>query len=174
MDLTPIAREPMKLPAPARLVFGLLLCGLFLNSLPWSGKGLMIHPDFLLVVLLYWSVQQPRDVGQGWAFLLGLVMDVSDSMLLGQHSLIYVGAIFLAQMLRLRLLHLTLFEQALHIGAILMFARIIDVLLNLSLGYEFAGWWLFVAPLLGALCWPAVDFVATLPRFRRQRQGIGR
>ena len=95
-------------------------------------------------------------------------MDVADSALLGQHALCFVAAIFLAQLLRIRMLRLTVFEQALHVLAILLVAKAIETLLNLSLGRELPGVALVFAPLLGAVLWPLTHYVATLPRFRRR------
>jgi rod shape-determining protein MreD len=151
---------------------GALLIALLINLLPWSGWALMLRPDFLLLMLLYWVVHESRSVGQTWGFALGLIMDVADSALLGQHALVYVVAIFLTQLLRIRILHLTVFEQALHMLGILLIAQLIYVGLNLSLGREFAGWGLIGAPLLGALLWLPVHFLATLPRFRRRGETI--
>ena len=167
MDLSPASRDAMRLPAPFRLLVGSVLVALVLNLLPWSGALLRAHPDFLLLVLLYWAVHQPRSIGQGWGFMLGLVMDVANSVLLGQHALIYVMAIFLAQLLRLRMLQLSLLEQALHVLAVLLVAQALAVLLNLSLGRDFPGMLLALAPLLGAVLWIPMNFIATLPRFRR-------
>ncbi len=167
MDLSPISHEPMRPPAPLRLLVGSIAFAFLLNLLPWSGALLRAHPDFVLLVLLYWSVSQPRSIGQGAGFAFGLVMDVADSVLLGQHALVYVVAIYLAQLLRLRILQLSLLEQALHVGTILVLAQAMVVLLNFSLGSEFPGLLLALSPVLGAALWPPLDFVANLPRFRR-------
>lgn len=167
MDLSPVSREAMRPMARFRLLAGSIFIALILNLLPWSGASLRAHPDFVLLVLLYWSIHQPRNIGQGWGFVLGLVMDVANSVLLGQHALIYVVAIYLAQLLRLRILQLSLLEQALHILAILFVAQSLSILLNLSLGRDFPGLLLAVAPLLGAVLWIPMNYIATLPRFRR-------
>ena len=60
---------------------------LLLNLLPWSGWALLVKPDFLLLALLCWAMHESRNVGQSWAFVLGLIMDVADSVLLGQNAL---------------------------------------------------------------------------------------
>jgi len=168
MDLSPASRVPMRPPATARLVIISLILALIVNLLPWSGWALMARPDFLLVMLLYWAMYESRNIGQGWGFTLGLVMDVADSVLLGQHALAYVVAVYLIHLLRLRLLQLSLLEQALHVMAILFVAQALNVLLNLSMGRDFPGMSLLLAPMLGALLWPPVNFVITLPRFRRR------
>lgn len=168
MDLSPASREPMRPPAPARLVIFSLAIGLVINLLPWSGWALQIKPDFLLIVLLYWSTHESRNVGQGWGFTLGLVMDVADSVLLGQHALGYVAAIFLVQLLRLRLLQLSVLEQAMHVGAILFVTQLVNLLLNFLLGQDYPGISIIVPPLLGATLWPVLNFIVMLPRFRRR------
>ncbi len=172
MDLSPASRSPMDLPAPLSLIVVSILLALLGNLLPWSGAALHAHPDFVLLLLLYWTAHEPRAVGQGWGFALGLVMDVADSVLLGQHALVYVVAIFLAQLLRVRMLRLTLFEQALHVLVILFVSQGIGVVLNLSMGREFPGYLLAVAPLLGAILWPFVDATARMSRFRRRSRDV--
>ena len=168
MDLSPASREPMRPPAPARLVIVSMLVALVINLLPWNGWALMARPDFVLVMLLYWAMHESRSVGQGWGFTLGLMMDVADSVLLGQHALAYVAAVFLIQLLRLRLVQLSLLEQALHVAAILLVAQSINILLGLAMGREFPGLAMLLAPILGAVLWPFIDFIATRPRFRRR------
>jgi rod shape-determining protein MreD len=167
MDLSPVSSESMRQPAPLRLLIGTFVIAFLINLLPWSGIALQVCPDFVLLILLYWAVNQPHSVGQGLGFFLGLLMDVADSALLGQHALMYVAAVFLAQLLRVRVLQLSLFAQALHIGAILLLTQIIGVSLNLSLGRELPGFWLIAAPVLGAILWPAICSILVLPRLRR-------
>jgi rod shape-determining protein MreD len=172
MDLSPASRAPMGLPAPRRLIVLSLALALVLNLLPWQGTALLARPDFLLLMLLYWGVHEPRAVGQGWAFTFGLVMDVAGSMLLGQHALVYVVAMFLVQLLRLRMLQLSVIEQALHIIAILFVAQGIGVLLNTVLGRPFPGAMLALSPLFAAILWPFVNYLATRPRFRRRTSAV--
>lgn len=172
MDLSPVSRDALRPPAPFKLVFAALLIALGLNLLPWSGWALLVRPDFLLLMLLYWVVHESRRVGQTWGFALGLLMDVADSALMGQHALVYVAAIFLAQLLRIRILHLTVFEQALHMLGILLIAQGLYVALNLALGRDFAGMSLLLGPLIGAVLWIPVHALATLPRFRRRSETI--
>lgn len=172
MDLSPVSRESMRPPAPFRLLVGAFIAAFLLNLLPWNGVALKVRPDFVLLILLYWAVNEPRSVGQGLGFLFGLLMDVADSALLGQHALMYVAAIFLAQLLRVRMSQLSLLAQALHIGAILLLAQLIGVSLNLSLGRELPGTLMLVAPLLGAVLWPPLGLVLALPRFSRRSPNI--
>ncbi|MEO8386022.1 MAG: rod shape-determining protein MreD [Betaproteobacteria bacterium] len=166
MDLTPASRDSMRLPAPLRLLVGSFVVAFLINLMPWSGLALQVCPDFVLLILLYWAIQEPQSVGQGLGFVFGLLMDVADSALLGQHALIYVVVIFFAQLLRVRVLQLNLPAQALHVGAILVLAQLMSVGLNLSMGREVSGVWLIFSPLLSAILWPAICVFLALPRFR--------
>jgi rod shape-determining protein MreD len=168
-DLTPLARGVMHMPAGVGLIFFSLFAAYVLSVLPWSGWLLLARPDFVLVVLLFWAVNEPRAIGQGIAFALGLLMDVSDSMLLGQHALAYVVAVYGAQILRVRILSFRLPEQMLHVLGLLFAATLVMLLLNLLLGADFPGVAMLVSPVLSCFVWPFTSWFLYLPRMRRSR-----
>jgi rod shape-determining protein MreD len=169
-DLTPLARDVLKLPASVGLMFFSMVVAFLLSVLPWSGTWLLARPDFVVLVLIFWAVHEPRSIGQGIAFALGLLMDVSDSMLLGQHALAYVVAAFFAHYLRVRILSFTLPEQALHVLGLAVLATLITLLLNLLLGQDFPGWAILASPPLTALAWFPMAWLLNLPRLRSSRR----
>jgi len=168
-DLTPLARDVMKLPASVGLVFFSLVVAFLLSILPWSGTWLLARPDFVILVLIFWAVQEPRSIGQGVAFALGLLMDVSDSMLLGQHAFAYVIAIFGTQVLRVRILTFGLAEQTLHVLGITVLTSSVMLVLNLLLGADFPGIAYFISPVVTALLWGPVNWLLYMPVVRRRR-----
>jgi rod shape-determining protein MreD len=107
-------------------------------------------------------------VGQGIAFALGLLMDVSDSMLLGQHAFAYVIAVFGAQVLRVRILAFPFPAQTLHVAGIFTVAAFVMLLLNLLLGAEFPGLAFFISPLLTAALWGPASWVLAMRRSRSE------
>ncbi len=79
------------------LFIGVSLLGAFmLNLLPW-GHWIGV-PDFVALVLVFWGIHQPRKVGIGIAFFMGLMMDVHDATLLGENALAYTLLSYLAIM----------------------------------------------------------------------------
>ena len=172
-DLTPVARNVMQLPASVALVFFSLAGAYVLSVLPWSGAGLLARPDFVHIVLLFWAIHEPRAIGQGVAFTLGMLMDVSDSMLLGQHALAYVIATFGAQVLRVRILSFHLPEQTLHVLGLTIVAAAVLLALNLLLGADFPGFAFLVSPVLTALCWAPVNWLLYSTAVRRRQGGAG-
>jgi rod shape-determining protein MreD len=168
-DLTPLARDVMKRPATVGLIFLSLVGAFLLSILPWSGTWLLARPDFVVLVLLFWAMHEPRSIGQGVAFALGLLMDVSDSMLLGQHAFAYVIAIFAAQVLRVRILTFGLAEQTLHVLGIMVVTSAMMLLLNLLLGADFPGLAYFISPVVTALLWGPVNGLLFMSVVRRRR-----
>ncbi|MEY4730633.1 MAG: hypothetical protein RL020_1791 [Pseudomonadota bacterium] len=146
-----------------RYVLFSLALAFCLNVLPWSGIMLRLRPDFLLLVLLYWAMREPRMVGQLLGFMCGLVMDVADSAILGQHAFVYALAIYAAFSLRLRILRFPLPEQALHILVILLVSSALTALLNLIVDAIFPGYIYFISAIIGALLWPSIVWLIELP-----------
>ena len=76
-----------------------------------GGEG-MVVPDWVALVLCFWSVREFRKVGMGWAFLVGLIMDVADASLMGQHTLAYVLLVYASSSFSRRVLWFPLVQQA--------------------------------------------------------------
>ncbi len=171
-DLTPLARDVMKGPAGVGFMFMSFFAAYILAVLPWSGWALLARPDFVLLALVFWCLHEPRAIGQGVAFALGLLMDVSDSMLLGQHAFAYVITVYAAQALRVRILGFNLPEQTLHALGLFALASFVMLLTNLLLGADFPGLAYFVSPVVTALCWAPASWVLYHPSVRRSRSEV--
>lgn len=137
---------------------------LLLDFVPWT--DLRLTPDFVALVLVFWCVHQPRLVGLGIGWMLGLIIDAGNGVLLGQHALAYSLLAFLAISLSRRILWFGLIQQALHVAPLLAFAVAVAALVRLAAGAEFPGWTIFVGPLIGALLWPLTSVVLLAPQRR--------
>ena len=141
-----------------------VIAALLLNFLPTSNWPGM--PDWLALVLCFWCVREFRRVGMGWAFLLGLVMDVADGAVLGQHSLAYVLLAYGASGLSRRILWFPLVQQALQIMPLLILTQVVQAAVRLLAGAEFPGWGYFIGPLVATLLWIPATFVLLLPQYQ--------
>ena len=158
----PPSAQSILLPVRSGTILGSLALALLLNFLPWHNVALV--PDFVALVLAFWCVRQPRLVGLGAGWLLGLLIDVGNGVLLGQHALVYSLLAFAAIALSRRILWFPLWSQALHVAALLLFAQGVAALVRLAAGADFPGWSIAVGPLLGAALWPVVSLVLLLPQ----------
>ena len=156
------------LPVRMSTVFGSFALALFLNFLPWP--DLRLVPDFVALVLAFWCVRQPRLVGIGIGWMLGLLADAGNGVLLGQHALAYALLAFLSVWLSRRILWFGPMLQSLHIALILLVTQAAVLLIRLAAGDHFPGWPFLVSPLAGAILWPAVTSLLLLPQRRRERE----
>jgi len=141
-----------------------LLLAMALNILPW-GRWPGV-PDFLAVAVVFWNVHQPRRVGVGAAFVFGLIMDVHQGALLGQHALSYTLLSFFAITVHRRLLWFTVGSQAVQIVPLFVAAHAVSLLVRMAAGASFPGWSLMLAPVLEALLWPVANFMLLAPQRR--------
>jgi rod shape-determining protein MreD len=105
-------------------------------------------------------------VGIGWAFVLGLLMDVHQGALLGQHALAYALLSFAAISVHRRLLWFGLAAQAAQIVPLFAASHAVQLLVRLIAGDGTPGWSLVLAPLFEAMLWPLATLVLLAPQRR--------
>ena len=156
------------LPVRPWFIFFSLIAATLLNFLPtahWPGV-----PDWVALVLCFWSVRESRRVGMGWAFVLGLAMDVADGAVLGQHCFAYVLLAYTSTALSRRLLWFPLGTQALQVLPLLLATQAMQALMRLAAGAEFPGWGYFIGPFVATLLWVPATFILLLPQYRPVEQ----
>ena len=160
------AERPQYILLPVRIGTIVLsfLVALILDFLPWSDTTIV--PDFVAVTLAFWCIRQPRLVGLGVGWLLGLLMDTGNGVLLGQHALSYSLLAFAAISLSRRILWFPWLLQAMHVAILLVGATAVEVLVRMAAGAQFPGWSLLVGPLIGATLWPVLSFLLLAPQRR--------
>jgi rod shape-determining protein MreD len=166
-------RKPaLLLPVKAWFIWLTLALALLLSLTPLGRVAWM--PDWLAVVLLFWSVQQPSRMGLSVAFVLGLVIDVHQGSMLGQHALAYALLSFFALVLSRRILWYSALQQALHVLPLFFLAQFVLLLSGLLGRGTFPGWAMAWAPLLQALLWPLVSWLLLAPQRRAPDQDDSR
>jgi rod shape-determining protein MreD len=145
-----------------------LMAAFVLNLLPWG--HFVGVPDFVALVLVFWGIHQPRKVGIGLAFCMGLMMDVHDSTLLGENALAYTLLSYLAIMMHRRVLWFPLMTQAFHVFPLLLLTQAIQLLVRFLASGRFPGWYYFIESVVAVILWP----VATLILLAPQRRAIDR
>ncbi len=162
--ILPRAADQLLLPANPWFIAASLLVALAINLLPLGRQTLT--PDLLALVLVFWNVHQPRRVGIGVAFVLGLAMDVHEGSLLGQHALAYTLLSYFAITIHRRLLWFGVASQTVQVLPLFAAAHLVTLVVRLLAGDGFPGWAWLAAPLVQALLWPLATFVLLAPQRR--------
>jgi rod shape-determining protein MreD len=141
------------------------------NVVPFAGVALMLRPDFVALVLLYWCIQEPRYVGVGTAWVVGLLMDVGDATVFGQHALAYAVLAYGAEYFRRRVLRFPLWQQAVQVAALLVICALLVLLVRFVGGAPLPTWTYVAPPLVGALLWPLVSVLLQTPQRPSRARG---
>ena len=158
--------QPQRILLPVKVGYMALtlVLALLFNLLPWRDvSGL---PDMVALVITFWCVYQPRRMGIGIAWFLGLVMDAGDGALLGQHAFAYAFLAFAAVSLHRRILWFSPWRQAAHVLVLLLLSQALMLAVRLVAGGVFPGPTYFAGPLVAAALWPIASFLLLLPQRR--------
>ena len=128
--------------------------GFVLSALPLPETIIDWRPCWLAMLLIYWCMALPERVGILSAWLLGLLFDVQQSFILGQHAL---GFIFLAYVIiknHKRMRVYPLLQQSLVVCLYLLIFQAIMLLVMLLSGTITYTWFYWVPAFTSMLIWP--------------------
>lgn len=154
--------QELSLQAKNSFIFLSLLIALLFNLLPLQETLLLLRPDFVAITLLYWGINQPQRLGMSIAFIAGLIMDVGNSSILGQHALAYCLLTFFAMLLHRRLRLFNVFQQAPQIFWMLLFVQAVVFLTGMLGGTYIPAWYYFFPSATGTLLWPIISFLLSI------------
>ncbi len=137
---------------------------LLLELVPFGQLPLV--PDWVALTLAFWCIREPLKVGMSAGFLLGLVMDVADGSVLGQHPLAYVLLAFAATGLSRRVLWFPLQQQALHVLPLLLGSQVVMAVARLASGADFPGMLYFLSSFIAAALWHPLTYLLLIPQFQ--------
>ena len=129
-----------------------------------------LRPYWVGLVLIYWGLETQGLVSLGFAFTIGLALDLLTASLLGQHALSLVIITYLVTRFRFRLRFFPPWQQALSVLALLLNDRVILLWIISLRGEPLPTALYWVAPVVGTAVWPWMFLL--LDRFRgvmRQR-----
>src|ERR1043165_2695194 len=145
-----VARHEILLPVKPAFIVATFIAAAMINMMPWTGYATWLRPDFVALVLLYWIIDQPRLVGFTAAFALGLLMDVAEGALLGQHALSYTILAYAGIALNRRVRMFSLVSQVVHYEQRQHVHDLIVLGVRLLAGAEFPGYRYFFGSFVAA------------------------
>lgn len=158
--------QEFMLPAQGWFIALSLFVAILLNWLPWSGWGLILKPDFVALILLYWCTHKPYRVGIGIAWFVGIIADVADATLFGQHALAYTVLAFGGTVLHRRVQMFDLRQQTMQVFPLLLISYFIYAAIHWQMR-DIWVWSYFLGSFVSASLWiPLTILLQTLRRPR--------
>lgn len=135
-----------------------IIAALFMNGLPWEGVWLMLRPDFVALAILYWCMHKPWRVGIGLSWTVGILADVADASLFGQHALAYSLLAFGGVVLHRRLQMFDLRQQTTHVFGILALTYAVYALVHWQVN-GYVVWLYFMGCITSTLLWTPLSIM---------------
>lgn len=124
------------------------------------------RPDWLLLVVIYWSLNTPMLAGLTFAWLCGLALDVLIGSLIGQHALAFVLVATITHRLQLRMRIFPVLHQAATVLMLLVVYEFLIFWIDGIIGNANASWLRWLPALTSAVLWPVL--VAVLDTANRR------
>ena len=130
------------------------------NSIP-----LFLNIPLTLMCLIYWNMALPKSVGLFWAILTGLILDVSQDIILGSNVLIFLISSYLIQRYFHRLRALFRIQQSLIVAAMVFIYQIIFIFFLLNFSFEIFKEVIFLT-FISLITWPIIYGILRFIRIR--------
>jgi len=137
-----------------RIVVPTLIVALMLHMWPLPDWLEYARPEWMTLVLLYWALAMPEQVGVTIAWFAGLLIDVTQGAILGQHAVGLVIIVFVVQLEYQRIRVFSLAQQALVVFLLLIIKQVLTLWVTGIVGQAPDLSLYFLPSLVGAMIWP--------------------
>jgi rod shape-determining protein MreD len=145
-----------------------LIVALMLTVLPLPDWLEAFRPDWIALTLIYWAMMAPRTWSVGSAWLVGLVLDVAQGTLLGQHALALSVIVFVTVRMHLLMRVFPGGQLAAAAFSLLALYQFILFWINGVAGVPVDAVYYWGPVISGALLWPVVTMLLNGVRMRVQ------
>lgn len=129
-----------------------VLLAMILMLMPLPDSFRFFRPELVLLTLMYWAMALPRRVGVGYAWLVGLFMDVLFGGTLGILAFAYALVIYLVLHFHLQLRQFPLWQQALSLMSLILLVHVVTVVMTTRV----TGWHAWLPAMVSTLLWPVI------------------
>ena len=135
-----------------------------LTIMPIPVQAEPFRPEWILLMVIYWSMATPRMVGIGSAWVIGLLVDVLRGALLAQHALGFALTAYISIRFHQRVRIYPLHQQALFIAMILLPYMSATLWVYGALGQASDSWTYWAPVLTSAIAWPIISLLMQIVR----------
>lgn len=116
-----------------------------------------VRPEWLALLVIYWSIACPQHTSLWLLWLLGLTLDVLEGCMLGQHPLALMGVAYVCLLSYQRLRNYVIWHQAFMVFIVVGIHQLIDKWGHSLMGSTAPSSLAFLLPALSsAIVWPAL------------------
>lgn len=150
------------------LIFTSFLLAFFVAIFPFSGVVLSLRPELICVLVIYWTITHPQNIGVLCAWGIGLSQDLVEGVTWGAHALALAIVAYICLAAHLRMKNYSIWHQSLWVFVLIGFHQVIVNWVQGLSGYKSTPADILVSTTISALLWPLVLFI--MGRIRRTYQ----
>jgi rod shape-determining protein MreD len=143
-----------------------VLFALVLTLLPMPEWTVWLRPAWVMMVLIYWSMTSPQYVNVGTAWTVGIILDVLNGTLLGEHALALVIVTYFVVRMHSQLRVYPILQQAIWVFLFVLLYQFVLFCVQGFLGELPKTWLYWSSSATSMLLWP---WVYTIMRDYRRR-----
>ena len=136
-----------------------IIIALLLSELPLPAVIAPYQPEWVILVLIYWSMALPERIGVGSAWFTGLLLDVLRDTLLGQYALAFALTVFITSKLYQRIRNFPLQQQVITIFILMLIHLSLVIWIKALSGINVDFSMALIPSLISALFWPVVYII---------------
>lgn len=130
-----------------------LIVAMILALLPMPEWAIWLRPAWILMVLIYWAITVPYRVSVGTAWSVGLIVDLLNGTLLGEHALAYTIVICFVSKMHIRLRLYPLLQQGITVFVLVLLYQFILYCIQGFIG-ELPGPAYWLSSVTSMVLWP--------------------
>jgi len=142
------------------------LVALVLAVLPIPDSWAWFRPEFVALLVIYWVLVLPQQVGVGVAFAVGIVQDIVEYSVLGTHALSLVAVAYVCVLAYRRIRNYALWQQSLWVFILVGLHQLFWNWIHNFSGNSAESLIFLVPALVSALIWPFVLILMEWVRIR--------
>lgn len=142
------------------------LVALILAVFPLPSSWAWFRPEFVALVVIYWVLVLPQQVGVGVAFVAGIIQDIVEFSVLGQHALSLVAVAYVCGLAYQRIRNYALWQQSLWVFILVGLHQLFWNWIHNFSGIAAESLIFLVPALVSALIWPFVLVIMEWVRIR--------
>ena len=145
-----------------------IILALMLTVVPLPDAAEPFRPDWIALTLIYWAMMLPRTWSVGSAWFVGLLLDVAQGTILGQHALAMCVVVFVTVRFHLLMRVFPMQQLTATIFALLALYQFLLFWINGVAGIDVGAVYYWAPVLTGTLLWPVVTMLLSGIRMRIQ------
>ena len=152
-----------RLPVVATVVIALML-----SVMPLPESAEPFRPDWLVLTLIYWAMMLPRTWSVGSAWIVGLLLDVAQGTILGQHALALSFIVFITVKFHLLMRVFPIQQLTATVFALLALYQFLLFWINGVAGIDVSAIYYWAPVISGTILWPITLAILRGVRLRAQ------